>query len=79
MSADGFARLAAGAGLRCIGQEMINWKTGRLIDCLSLFTREGSVWERPNRRIRNHGFMKEAAYLFRLSHLYGAGLMKRER
>ena len=70
-----FLEFAREAGLRCIGQEIVNWKTGsgRLIDCLSLFTREGAVWERPNRVIRNGGFMGEAAYLSKLSRLYGNG------
>jgi SAM-dependent methyltransferase len=73
MSAGRFAGLAADAGLRCIGQEIVNWKTSprRLIDCLSVFTCAGSIWEGPNQQIRNHEFMREAAYLSKLSRIYG--------
>jgi SAM-dependent methyltransferase len=79
MSAERFDRIACGAGLQCISQEVVNWKTSpkRLIDCLSVFTRKGSIWERPIQRIRNDGFMREAAYLSKLSRLYGSGFSKK--
>jgi hypothetical protein len=79
MSAERFDRIAFEAGLRCISQEIVNWKTSpkRLIDCLSVFTRKGSIWERPNQLIRNDGFMGEAAYLSKLSRLYGSGFSKK--
>ena len=81
MSAERFARIAFEAGLRCISQEIVNWKTSpkRLIDCLSVFTSKGSIWERPNQLIRNDGFMREAAYLSKLSRLYGTGFSKKNR
>ena len=81
MSAERFARIAFEAGLRCISQEIVNWKTSpkRLIDCLSVFTSKGSIWERPHQLIRNDGFMREAAYLSTLSRLYGTGFAKKNR
>jgi len=81
MSADRFARIASDAGLQCISQEIVNWKTSpkRLIDCLSVFTIKGSHWERPNQLIRNDGFMREAKYLSKLSKLYCAGFAKKNR
>jgi SAM-dependent methyltransferase len=81
MSAERFARIAFQAGLRCISQEIVNWKTSpkRLIDCMSVFTHVGSSWERPNQLIRNGGFMQEAAYLLRLSRLYATGLSEKNQ
>ena len=72
MSADVFADQCRLAGLRCRSQELINW-IGRerdgdrhhlpgpcmpLIDCLSVFTNEPPVDERPI-QILNHGFVDE--------------------
>jgi hypothetical protein len=81
MSAQRFADIASEAGLCYITQEIINWKTSpkRLIDCLSVFTSKGSIWERPNQLIRNDGFMREAAYLSKLTRLYGNGLSNKSR
>jgi hypothetical protein len=68
MSADLFAAQCSRAGLRCVGQELINWEHGRyLIDCLSQFTRPGSRWDGgPPRRVRNPGFVAEAHRMKRL-------------
>lgn len=70
MSAALFRRYADASGLACIGQELINWKGSRLIDCLSLCTPRGSRWTRKNRVVRNRRFMDEAASVARLSRLY---------
>lgn len=70
MSAALFESFAHDAGLRCIGQEIVNWNGTRLIDCLSLVTPPGSRWERPNRVIRNPDFMLEARCVSRLSQHY---------
>jgi ubiquinone/menaquinone biosynthesis C-methylase UbiE len=56
--------------LICIGQELINWRTRRLIDCFSLFTKRTSVWARPNEIVKNPDFMKEASLTKKLSKLY---------
>jgi ubiquinone/menaquinone biosynthesis C-methylase UbiE len=61
MSARRFEVLAGEAGLACIGQEVVNWLSGRLIDCISLATPRGSRWERPNVVVHNPYFMAEAA------------------
>jgi ubiquinone/menaquinone biosynthesis C-methylase UbiE len=62
--------LVENAGMRCISQEIINWGSIRLIDCLSVFTPSGSRWERPNRVLRNKGFMAEAANAAKLAKYY---------
>ena len=61
MSAARLTELAAQAGLQPVGQEIVNWLGGRLIDCISLVTRPGSRWARPNVVVRNPYFMAEAA------------------
>jgi hypothetical protein len=70
MSAQRLAELAAQAGLTCIGQEIVNWNGGRLIDCLSLLTPARSRWNRPNRVVDNPWFMTEAASSARAAHVY---------
>jgi ubiquinone/menaquinone biosynthesis C-methylase UbiE len=59
MTAARFVEMANAAGLVCVGQEIVNWATWRLIDCMSLATRPGSVWDRPNVVRRNQHFMNE--------------------
>jgi hypothetical protein len=66
MDAGVFRRLCASAGLACVGQELVNWDSRLLIDSFSVFTPAGSMWERPNRVVRNSAFMKEAAHARRL-------------
>jgi hypothetical protein len=65
MSAAAFVRLCDEAGVRCVGQELISWdklsRARRTIDCLSLVTRPGSRWDRPNVVVRNARFVDEAA------------------
>ena len=61
MSANRLEEIAAQAGLACIGQELVNWLGGRLLDCISILTPRGSRWERTNVVVRNPHFMSEAA------------------
>lgn len=61
VGASAFRAQAGGAGLSCIGQEVVNWLGGRLIDCISVVTPEGSKWDRPNVVVHNPHFMAEAA------------------
>lgn len=68
-----FDELCRKAGLVCIGQECITWGTKRTIDCISLFTKPGSEWERPNCIVRNRRFMREADAARRLAPLYYPG------
>lgn len=72
MTAEQFAALSQTAGLRCIGQELINWGSEGLIDCISMVTVQDSRWNRENRIIRNDQFTNERLSLKRLSDLYGA-------
>lgn len=71
MTAAKFRSMAEAAGLCCIGQELINWGTKRPIDCISVFTVQGSAWAGPYRLIENRHFMDEAESLRKLSALYG--------
>jgi ubiquinone/menaquinone biosynthesis C-methylase UbiE len=70
MSASRFEAFCDAAGLRCIAQEQVNWGTRRLIDCLSTFAPASSPWARPNRVVRNPGFMDEAKAISRWGKLY---------
>jgi SAM-dependent methyltransferase len=70
MSAERLQQLAPEAGLACIGQEVVNWLSGRLIDCISLVTPKGSSWERPNAVVQNPYFMAEAASTARAARVY---------
>lgn len=73
MTAELFVRQCEGVGLRCVGQELINWEYGRhLIDCISIFTPAGSRWDRPLVRVANRGFMREATALQRIGRVYGS-------
>jgi len=60
MTVEQFAESCKAAGLQCIGQEAINWKTKRLIDCVSTFTTASSRWASANQLLLNHRFMAEA-------------------
>jgi len=70
MTAEMFEKSCIKADLVCIAQELINWRTRRLIDCFSLFTKKTSVWANENKIIKNPDFMKEANRVKRLSMLY---------
>ncbi len=70
MTAQRFEQLCAGAGLACIGQELVSWNGRLLIDAFSLFTSAGSVWSRPNRVFENRRFMQTADYGRQVAHHY---------
>jgi len=56
-----FVESCQDAGLHCVGQELVNWGGGiPLIDAMSVVTRPGSRWDRPNRVVRNWLFRTEA-------------------
>jgi hypothetical protein len=65
-----FDRMCSDNGLSCIGQELVNWGSRRMIDCFSLFTRADSSRARPNRTIRNPEFMHEAELIRRRAQVY---------
>lgn len=70
MTAEIFEEYCDRVGLQCIGQELVNWGTKKLIDCFSVFTLRSSRRARPNKITRNCDFMREAAMIRRLSELY---------
>lgn len=71
MTADKFRTYAEKAGFQCISQEIINWRTKRLIDCISVFTKTGSHKYNKCKTLRNKDFMKETKLIRYLSELYG--------
>jgi len=82
MSASLFEDLCTEAGLCCVGQELGNWGTPHLTDCLSLVTPPGSPFARPNVVVENPGFMAEANALGTIARHYGAAAfpgLERER
>jgi 2-polyprenyl-3-methyl-5-hydroxy-6-metoxy-1,4-benzoquinol methylase len=60
MTAELFQSCCASNGLRCLQQELINWRGRRLIDCFTTFAPAGSKWTNSSRIIRNPNFMREA-------------------
>lgn len=60
MTAELFRSICDAHGLKCVRQELINWRGRRLIDCFTTFTRAGSKWEAAGAILRNPGFMREA-------------------
>jgi hypothetical protein len=70
MTAPRFERYCQQAGLQCIAQEIVNWGSSSLIDCLSMFTPIGSDWARENKVVRNPDFMTEAKLTQRIAPLY---------
>jgi len=68
VTAEAFAAICQRVGLQCIYQEKISWAYGRyLVDCISIFTRKGSIWERPNRVWENPGFIRDARKVSQLA------------
>jgi ubiquinone/menaquinone biosynthesis C-methylase UbiE len=65
MTAALFRVLCEKHGLRCIRQELVNWRGRRLIDCFSLFERSEASEPKPTELIRNPNFMREAARIRR--------------
>jgi len=60
MTAGLFERRCNEAGLSCVRQELINWHSLWLIDCLSTVVASESPSRGPNEILRNPRFMKEA-------------------
>ncbi len=71
MTASRFLRCVEKAGLSCISQEKINWKSKRMTDCISVFTQKNSTFDSRNKALENKDFMKEAEYARKLSSVYG--------
>lgn len=77
MTARKFEKYVVKADMQCISQEIINWGTRRLIDCISVFTQKGSIWMRTNKIMRNGEFMREPKWASKLSDLYGVKSFKK--
>jgi SAM-dependent methyltransferase len=60
MTAAAFVEMCDRSGLRCVGQEIVNWVGPELIDCLSAVARPGSKWDRRTVVKRNPRFMDAA-------------------
>jgi SAM-dependent methyltransferase len=71
VTAGRFEQLCDQAGLHCVGQELVNWEGGvLLLDCMSVVTRPGSQWDRPNRVVKNRLFRMQARATRRSSSVY---------
>jgi SAM-dependent methyltransferase len=71
MTAAKMAMFAQEYELECVSQELMTWESWFvLVDCLSTLVPRGSKWSRPNRLLKNAGFMLETKRLFDLSRLY---------
>ena len=72
VGAELIADYAETKGLKCISQETFPWASGtQMVDCISVFVRKGSDFDRENQRFENPNMMKDAAAWKLLSELYG--------
>ena len=60
MTAELFRALCEQHGLKCLSQELLNWRGHRLIDCFSTIARKESKWQPVSGLFRNPHFMLEA-------------------
>ncbi len=71
VSAASIVQLCSRAGMRCVGQELVNWAGGIILqDAISIVTRPGSRWDQPNQMVRNWMFRSEARSIRRSSSIY---------
>ncbi len=70
MTAELFREICARHGLKCLCQELVNWRGRRLIDCFSILARKDSRWQEAPRAFRNPDFMLEARLIQRLAQHY---------
>ena len=70
MTAERFVELCSKAGLVCIGQETLDWGGQANIDCISMFTRPGSIYDRPYVHFENSFFATHAFQLQELAKIY---------
>ena len=70
MTAKLFASYCEHAGLQCVGQELINWGGGDLIDCFSVFVRNTSPLARPTIVVENQAFMDEIYHYGMIAPIY---------
>ena len=60
MTAELFRSQTEKHGLRCLRQELVNWRGHRLIDCFTTVARADSTWPAAGEIVRNPDFMREA-------------------
>lgn len=70
MTAELFRGICENHGLKCVGQELVNWRGRRLIDCFSTVARQDSPWPAVGRPFRNPNFMLEARLIRHRSQHY---------
>jgi hypothetical protein len=70
MTAELFRSYCTAHGLKCVCQELVNWRGRRLIDCFTTFARAGSRWAGTCRILRNPHFMHEAQLIRHWSQVY---------
>jgi SAM-dependent methyltransferase len=70
MTAELFRVLCEQHGLKCLSQELLNWRGRRLIDCFSTIARRDSKWQPASAPFRNPNFMLEARLIRRRSQSY---------
>jgi hypothetical protein len=70
MTAELFRDLCERNDLKCVCQELVNWRGRRLIDCFSTIARKDSKWPEAPRPFRNSDFMREAELIRRVAQQY---------
>ena len=71
MTAELFRSICDAHGLKCVNQELINWRGRRLIDCLTTLAHSRSKWKATGKILRNPNFMREAESIRRGSERSG--------
>ena len=70
MTAELFHGICEQYDLKCVCQELINWRGRRLIDCFSTIARKDSKWQATSVPFRNSNFMLEARLIRRRAQHY---------
>jgi SAM-dependent methyltransferase len=70
MTAELFRGICEQHDLKCVGQELVNWRGRRLIDCFSTIARKDSKWKTAPGPFRNPNFMMEARLIRRRAQHY---------
>lgn len=70
MTAELFRACCEQHGLKCLCQELVNWRGRRLIDCFSTIARQDSNWKAAAHPVRNPNFMLEARLIRRRAQHY---------
>lgn len=69
-----FASTCAESGLQCASQELVNWGSRRLIDCISVVVRADGPRVAPTRVVENPWFMADAQSARVVAELYDDGI-----